>query len=330
MRLPNRTATTCVAGALLMGSISAGSAGEPTVPLTSQTILAPTQDAVGPGTRGAATARAQILLDRARFSPGEIDGAYGSNLRSAIAGFQKSRHLQASGIVDVPTWNALQQDGEPALASYRITAEDLAGPFAPLPRDMMEKSRLEALRYSSAAEALGERFHVNPGFLQQINKDRDLGKLGEEILVPNVHVLPGKLAADRVVVDRSAASVSLLDASGQVLAQFPASTGSTHDPLPIGHWKVKGVARNPEFKYNPNLFWDADRSHSRATIPPGPNNPVGVVWVDLSKAHYGIHGSPEPSKIGKTESHGCIRLTNWDANTLAESVSPGMAAILQP
>ena len=137
---------------------------------------------------------------------------------------------------------------------------------------------------------------------------------------------PAKAAS--VVVRKSDMTVSALDAQGTVIAQFPASVGSEHDPLPIGEWKTKGVARNPPFHYNPSLFWDAEAKHSRATIPPGPNNPVGVVWIDLSKPHYGIHGTPEPSQIGHTQSHGCIRLTNWDAERLATMVSPGMPAVL--
>jgi lipoprotein-anchoring transpeptidase ErfK/SrfK len=123
--------------------------------------------------------------------------------------------------------------------------------------------------------------------------------------------------------------VALVDADGKTLAQFPASMGSEHDPLPLGNWKVKGVARNPVFHYNPKLFWDADATQVAAKIPAGPNSPVGVVWIDLSKKNYGIHGTPEPSVIGKTQSHGCIRLTNWDAAALAQAVSPGTPAVLQ-
>ena len=133
----------------------------------------------------------------------------------------------------------------------------------------------------------------------------------------------------KLVVDKSASTVSLMDEQGRTIAQYPASTGSRHDPLPIGKWKVKGVGKDPVFHYNPKLFWDADPEHAKAKIPPGPNNPVGVVWIDLSKEHYGIHGTPEPSKIGKTESHGCIRMTNWSALEVSQAVSPGLPAILR-
>lgn len=302
----------------------------PSVPVSSAQILTDRREIVGPGYQGAAAVRAQILLDRARFSPGEIDGIYGSTLRNAVSGFQRSRSLPAKGVVDEATWAALNADPAPSLARYRITEIDAAGPYGAVPRDMMDKAKLPALHYSSIHEALGERFHVNPALLQQLNPVADWTRVNQEILVPNVTVLPTAIAdADHVVVDKSAATVTVYDAAKKPLAQFPATTGSKHDPLPVGRWKIKGVARNPEFKYNPALFWDAEDDQSKATIPPGPNNPVGVVWVDLSKPHYGIHGTPEPSKIGKTQSHGCIRLTNWDAKTLAESVSPGMRATLQ-
>lgn len=324
-----------LAAILLLGSgvasAQAPAGGRPALPaFTAEQVLAPTSESVGPRSAGAATLRAQIRLDRARFSPGEIDGRYGSNLRHALRGYQKAMNLPVTGTVDAATWQALERDGDPVLARYRVTDQDVAGPFQAVPEDMMEKAKLPALGYASVAEALGERFHASPELLAHLNPGKDLGKVGEEILVPNVYP-PGKVeGAETIVVDKSDSLVSLIDAQGTVLAQFPATTGSEHDPLPIGKWKINGVGRNPEFKYNPDLFWDAEPGHEKTVIPPGPNNPVGVVWVDLSKKHYGIHGTPEPSKIGKTESHGCIRLTNWDAATLGDSVSPGMPARLQP
>jgi lipoprotein-anchoring transpeptidase ErfK/SrfK len=138
---------------------------------------------------------------------------------------------------------------------------------------------------------------------------------------------PGKAA--RVVVDGSGPWVAALDAQGRALAVYPATAGSQHDPLPLGDWKINGVSRRPPFNYNPDLFWDAEEGHGKARIPPGPNNPVGVVWIDLSKPHYGIHGTPEPSTIGKTQSHGCIRLTNWDADELAGMVAAGTPVVIR-
>jgi lipoprotein-anchoring transpeptidase ErfK/SrfK len=142
-------------------------------------------------------------------------------------------------------------------------------------------------------------------------------------------IVPPPEKAASVVVSKSRHGVAALDAGGKILARYPATSGSEHDPLPLGKWKILGVARNPPFHYNPELFWDAKPTHEKAPIPPGPNNPVGVAWIDLSKEHYGIHGTPEPSQIGKTQSHGCIRLTNWDVSELAKMVAPGMPALLE-
>ncbi|MDQ6647159.1 MAG: L,D-transpeptidase [Pseudomonadota bacterium] len=287
-------------------------------------------DAVSAGHKDAAVLRAQILLDRARFSPGEIDAAYGSNLKQAIAGFQASRGLSVSGNMDAATWQALDADTAPALVSVTLAADDVAGPFIKLPAGMQARSKLDALGYETAVEALGENYHASPALLERLNPGKDFGHAGETLIVPSVQPPQPMPAIAKVVVYQSSSTVVLLGEDGKVVAQYPASTGSSHDPLPLGDWKIKGVGKHPTFHYNPKLFWDADAADTKAILPAGPNNPIGVVWVDLSKPHYGIHGTPEPSRIGKTQSHGCIRLTNWSALSVSQAVKPGMTATLKP
>lgn len=283
----------------------------------------------------------QVALDRAGFSPGVLDGRPGRNTREALGRFQQARGLTASGTLDEATREAL---GGPApTVTYTLTAEDLAGPYvARIPDDMMEKRTLEALAYTSVAEMLAERFHTTPQLLARLNP-KMAWKAGQTLQVPNVDpfVPPAQTetrkvnppAADQtadVRVSKASGVLTVRGTDGAVLFSAPVTSGSEHDPLPLGTWKVTAVYLRPVFNYNPDLFWDADPSHGKAKLPAGPNNPVGLVWIDLDKEHYGLHGTPEPSRIGVSQSHGCVRLTNWDALKVASLVKTGTPVIFEP
>jgi lipoprotein-anchoring transpeptidase ErfK/SrfK len=291
----------------------------------------------------------QVALDRAGFSPGVIDGQMGENTRRAAEAYRRQHGKDAEPVAN-------------ALLTYTITAQDVSGPFAEaIPAELPEQAKLPALAYESPLEALAERFHTSPSLLERLNPGARFGE-GEQIKVPDVDpfVVPAPAsetasekdkatgtsgrapakgaAADAetpskpdvvVTVSRETSAVTVHDENQRIVFHAPVTTGSEHDPLPLGEWKVNGVQYSPKFHYNPDLFWNADPSHAKATLPDGPNNPVGVVWIDLSKEHYGLHGTPEPSSVGKTASHGCVRLTNWDALRLAGLVKPGTRVIFK-
>jgi lipoprotein-anchoring transpeptidase ErfK/SrfK len=265
----------------------------------------------------------QILLDQAGFSPGEIDGRYGYNTLKALKAFQKVRGLEETGLADEETLEALGASRNRLLAEYRITPEDLEGPFAEIPSGFTAKSRLQGLPYSSVEEAIAEKFHVSPELLFELNPTVLL-EVGERLIVPNVRsdlplVHRGKLS---VIVSGTTSDLTV-QLNGQIIFYAPISHGGERGPLPVGKRKVQGIIKNPHYRYNPKLFWDANPKDSPALLPPGPNNPVGKVWIALNVRHYGLHGTPEPSSIGYANSHGCVRLTNWDAQQLSEILKPG-------
>jgi lipoprotein-anchoring transpeptidase ErfK/SrfK len=288
----------------------------------------PSQPELSAGDKGSGVLRAQILLDRQHFSCGQLDGDFGTNLQKTVSAYQAERKVPVTGSVDSATWAALNGDTAPALTQYTITPDDEDGPWVRVPVDMMAQAKLDSLGYSSPLDELAEHFHTSPSVLKALNPGVDFSNAGQALNVPNVLTMPPGVAQN-VVVSRRESSIRAYDPEGKLIAFYMATTGSEHDPLPIGDWKIRAVQKNPYFHYNARLFWDAKDHNAKAVIKPGPRNPVGLVWMDLSKEHYGIHGTPDPSKIGHTFSHGCIRLTNWDALELAAMVKPGTPALLR-
>ena len=280
----------------------------------------------------------QVLLDRQGFSPGQIDGRPGANFSRALAALQNARRLTPTSQPDCDTWQALGGDrAEATVTTYTIADADLTGPFEKvIPRELPKQASLPALNYTSPLEMIAERFHASPALLQKMNPGVPIAA-AREIKVPAVRPFDpnAKPAPDpeagavTIQVTRDESALRATRPDGTLIFWAPVTTGSEHDPLPNGDWKVDGVQWHPVFHYNPKLFWDARPSDVRADIKPGPNNPVGVVWIDLSKAHYGLHGTPEPGNIGHTESHGCVRLTNWDAARVAALVKPGTPVLFR-
>jgi len=283
---------------------------------------------VGPGATGARVLRAQILLACARFSPGEIDGRYGDDLGIAIRGYQENHAMKPTGAIDAQMWKLLDAHTASLLVPYAITEADMKGPFVPIPKTAAEQAKMTWMGFESPEEGLGEKFHMSPALLAELNPGMKPLTAGEQITVVDVTRAPASRAS-RVVVSKSKRTVTALGAGGKVLAQYPATIGGEHDPLPIGTWKITIVDHNPWFNWDPVHFWNVDPKIAAEKLPPGPRNPVGVVWMGLSKEHYGIHGTPDPGHVRHGESYGCIRLTNWDADDLSRMVVRGTPVILE-
>jgi lipoprotein-anchoring transpeptidase ErfK/SrfK len=295
----------------------------------------------------------QVILDHLGFGPGVLDGRGGQSLVAALKGFQEAKGLPITGKPDARTLQALYpyRASRPTV-TIALTPEMLAGPFVtPFPKDPAKQAELPSLGYKTVMEKLGEMFHTTPAVIVALNSPGTKLAAGTKVVFPNalpssrdydpklrpdwratlttLNVDAKQPKADHIVVDKSDGVLRVLDANDKLIAQFSATMGSSHDPLPLGTWKIYGADYNPKFHFNPALFWDAKKGQTKEMLPPGPNGPVGVVWMDLSKEHYGIHGTPNPETIGRAESHGCIRLTNWDAARLSMMIKPGTKAVFQ-
>ncbi|HEY5107141.1 MAG TPA: L,D-transpeptidase [Caulobacteraceae bacterium] len=273
--------------------------------------------------------KVEVLLDRAHFSPGVIDGRGGANLKRALAAFEQAHGLAADGNLNQADVDALTADDKaPITQDYVITPDDEKGPFiGALPSGFVAQAKLDHLGYLSPLQEMAERFHMDPALIKSLNPGADFTVTGTRIVV--VRPASGGLAAPvaRIEVDKTANQLRALDVGGKILAVFPATVGSTERPAPSGQWAVKSVTTNPNYVYDPSRLTFGPAEKGKLTIQPGPNNPVGTTWIALTKETYGIHGSPDPTRVGKTASHGCVRLTNWDAATLGRSVKKGVPVI---
>jgi lipoprotein-anchoring transpeptidase ErfK/SrfK len=287
---------------------------------------------IGQGSDSLPVLTLQVWLDHVEFSPGVIDGRWGKNTAKALYWFQEAYGLEPSGNLDPATFQLLQRLSgtlDP-LKSYTVAAADVEGPFTPLPDDVYEKAKLSCLCHENTAEALGEKFHTTADFLASLNRSLDVTALtaGAQIQVPNV-ADAGTSAAladsvSRLIVSRDGFYLHAVDAAGNILYHFPSTLGSKYDPSPEGNLRITGIAFDPTFHYQPKLFADVPDTEPEAHLNPGPNSPVGLVWMQLSKENYGIHGTATPETIGYESSHGCIRLANWDALLLAKKVRRGI------
>lgn len=299
------------------------------VPAQTPTMLAPSipiDEGVFAGDRERQVLAVQILLDRSGHSPGVIDAVMGANTERAIRAFAQEHGLASGTRIDAALVEALRRGHEsPLVQRYRIAESDVDGPFRNVPPSMVGMSRLDRTAYQRPAELLAERFHMSEALLHALNPGVDFGQAGQEIVVAAPGDSLSAASVTRIVIDKSMSELRAYAADESLVATYPVTVGSVRFPSPVGTLSVNAVASEPTYHFDPSgRSWGPSR---QVTIAPGPNNPVGTVWIDLDRPGFGIHGTPEPDLIGKTSSHGCVRLTNWDAEELAAMVGRGTEVV---
>jgi len=270
--------------------------------------------------------RLQVLLHRSHFSPGEIDGKFGENAKKALRAYADAQQLPGTSDLTGEIWKKLETDDAPVLTDYTITEKDIRGPFLHnLPRKMEAMKDIPRLSYTSPREGLAEKFHMSEQLLAALNPGQHFDRAGDSIVVVDTgeQNTANSAKAARVEVDKNRQTVKLFDRSNVLIGFYPATVGSEEKPSPTATLKVTAIEHNPTYRYDPKYHFKGVHSNKPFTIKPGPNNPVGTVWINLSAEGYGIHGTPDPGKVSKAQSHGCVRLTNWDAERVAREVSKG-------
>ncbi|WP_425072484.1 L,D-transpeptidase family protein [Sagittula sp. S175] len=297
----------------------------PALSLTADEVLQATYDGGAlPDGQSGLTLTVQVLLDRAGVSPGVIDGYKGGMSESALRGFEEQAGLPVDGIMDAEVWAKLARDGAaPVLAEYVVTAEDVSGLTESIPDNVREKSEMAELGYTRVSERLAERFHMDEDVLKALNPDAQFVE-GETLMVADPGA-PLEGEAARIEIRKGAQRAVVYDGSDAIIANYPVAIGSDETPSPSGAVEVTAVAMDPTYSYNPEVNFEADGVKEALTLPPGPNGPVGTVWIDLSKPTYGLHGTDTPAKLFIHQSHGCVRFANWDVEELAHMVSQGVA-----
>lgn len=276
---------------------------------------------------------AQLVLARRGFSSGSIDGAAGSQTRAALAAFQRSERIEVTGVLDAETKARLLLSAPP-VADYIVTTNDLAR-LRPLATTWLEKSRQSALDYETILELVAEKSWSHPGLLRRLNPSVTWTNVaaGDRLQVANVEMPKTRARAALIRIRLAEKVLEAFDASTNLLAHFPCSIAQRVEKRPVGELHVLVLAPNPTYVFDPDNFPESSEARElkrKLILPAGPNNPVGTAWIGLDRPGYGIHGTPQPEQVGRTESHGCFRLANWNAEYLIRLVAVGTTVIVEP